>query len=49
MAGVLKTARAGLNGWLYVAILTYRDNTMHVISFRNANGKEIRWHAREKG
>jgi uncharacterized DUF497 family protein len=40
---------APLNGRLHVAVVTYRDNTVHVISFRKANRREARWYAQERG
>ena len=40
---------APLSGRLHVAVITYRDNAVHVISFRKANRKEARWYEQEKG
>ncbi len=34
---------------LHVAVVTYRDDAMHVISFRKANRKEIAWYGKETG
>jgi uncharacterized protein len=33
-----------LNGRLHVAVITYRGDATHVISFRKANKKEARWY-----
>ena len=40
---------AMLEGRLHVAIVTYRDDATHVISFRKANRKEVRFYEQEKG
>lgn len=40
---------APLDGRLHVAVVTYRDDAVHVISFRKANRREVRWYAQEKG
>ncbi len=32
---------------LHVAVITYRDDAVHVISFRKANKKEVRWYEEE--
>jgi uncharacterized DUF497 family protein len=40
---------ARLDGRLHVAVVTRRGNAMHVISFRKANRKEVRWYEQEKG
>jgi hypothetical protein len=29
---------------VHVAIITYRDDAVHVISFRKANIREVRWY-----
>jgi uncharacterized protein len=29
---------------LHVAIITHRDDAVHVISFRKANSREVRWY-----
>jgi hypothetical protein len=36
-----------LAGRLHVAIVTYRDDAVHVISFRKANRKEVEWYDQE--
>ncbi len=36
-----------LNGRLHVAVITYRGDATHVISFRKANKKEERWYEDE--
>ena len=33
---------------LHVAVITFRDDAMHVISFRKANSREIKRYAEEK-
>jgi uncharacterized DUF497 family protein len=33
---------------LHVAVVTYRDNAVHVISLRKANRKEVRWYDEER-
>jgi uncharacterized DUF497 family protein len=33
---------------LHVAVVTYRGDATHVISFRKANKKESRWYDRER-
>ena len=33
-----------IGGRLHVAVITYRDDAVHVISFRKANGKEVTWY-----
>ena len=40
---------APLDGRLHVVVVTYRDDAMHVISFRKANRREMRRYAQEKG
>ena len=40
---------AMLDRRLHVAILTYREDATHVISFRKANRKEVRFYEQEKG
>jgi uncharacterized DUF497 family protein len=40
---------ARLDGRLHVAIITVRGDVTHVISFRKANRKEVRWYAQERG
>ena len=34
---------------LCVAVITMRGNTTHVISFRKANAREVKWYEQEKG
>ncbi len=34
---------------LHVAVITLRGDAVHVISFRKANGKEVKWHEQETG
>ena len=34
---------------LHVAVITRRGDATHVISFRKANKKEVRWYERERG
>ena len=38
-----------VGGRLHVAIITLRGDATHVISFRKANKKEVKWYDREKG
>jgi uncharacterized DUF497 family protein len=33
---------------LHVAVVTYRDDAVHVISLRKANRKEVRWYDEER-
>ncbi|MDR3533793.1 MAG: BrnT family toxin [Rhodopila sp.] len=33
---------------LHVAVITYRNDAVHVISFRKANRKEVRWYDDER-
>jgi uncharacterized DUF497 family protein len=33
---------------LHVAVITYRNDAIHVISFRKANKKEVRWYGEER-
>lgn len=33
---------------LHVAVITYRDDAIHVISFRKANRKEVVWYEEER-
>jgi uncharacterized DUF497 family protein len=33
---------------LHVAVVTYRNDAVHVISFRKANAKEVRWYDADK-
>jgi hypothetical protein len=40
---------APLHGRLHVAVVTYRVDAVHVISFREADRREVRWYAQEKG
>ena len=40
---------ARLDGRLHVAVITMRDGVTHVISFRKANKKEVKWYEQEKG
>src|SRR4051794_18103531 len=40
---------APLDGRLHVAVVTYRNDAVHVISFRKANRREVRWYAQERG
>ncbi len=39
---------ARLGPRLHVAVITYRGDAMHVISFRKANSREIKRYADEK-
>ncbi|PPQ31325.1 BrnT family toxin [Rhodopila globiformis] len=34
---------------LHVAVVTYRDDAVHVISLRKANWKEVRWYDTARG
>lgn len=34
---------------LHVVVVTLRDDATHVISFRKASKKEVRWYERERG
>jgi uncharacterized protein len=34
---------------LHVAVVTYRDDAVHVISLRKVNRKEVRWYDTERG
>ena len=38
-----------LDGRLHVAVITQRGDAIHVISFRKANRKEVKWYGQEKG
>ncbi len=38
-----------LDGPLHVAVVTYRNDATHVISFRKANRKEVERYEQEKG
>ena len=38
-----------LDGRLHVAVITQRGDATHVISFRKANRKEVKWYGQEKG
>jgi uncharacterized protein len=40
---------APLGGRLHAAVITLRDDAMHVISFRKASKKEVKWYEQEKG
>jgi uncharacterized protein len=40
---------APLDGRLHVAVVSYRNDAVHVISFRKANRREVRWYAQERG
>jgi uncharacterized DUF497 family protein len=40
---------AKMKGRLHVAIVTYREDAVHVISFRKANPKEIRCYEENGG
>lgn len=37
------------DGRLHVAVITQRGDAIHVISFRKANRKEVKWYEQEKG
>jgi uncharacterized protein len=36
-----------LHGRLHIAVITYRGDATHAISFRKANEKEVRWYEDE--
>jgi uncharacterized DUF497 family protein len=38
---------ARLGQRLHVAVITMRGDAVHVISFRKANAKELKWYERE--
>jgi uncharacterized DUF497 family protein len=38
-----------LGARLHVAVVTYRNDAVHVISFRKANKKEVAWYGKERG
>jgi uncharacterized protein len=38
-----------LDGRLHVAVITRRGDAIHIISFRKANRKEVKWYGQEKG
>lgn len=38
-----------LDGRLHVAVITQRGDAIHVISFRKANRKAVKWYGQEKG
>jgi uncharacterized DUF497 family protein len=40
---------ARLGQRLHVAVITMRDDAVHVISFRKANRKEVEWYEQEQG
>jgi uncharacterized protein len=40
---------AYLGSRLHVAVITMRGDAVHVISFRKANRKEVRWYEQENG
>jgi uncharacterized DUF497 family protein len=40
---------AHLEQRLHVAVITMREDAVHVISFRKANRKEVKWYEQEKG
>jgi uncharacterized DUF497 family protein len=40
---------ARLDGRLHAAVITLRDDATHVISFRKANEREVKWYEQEKG
>jgi len=40
---------AKLENRLHAAVITYRDEAVHVISFRKANKKEVRTYGEERG
>ena len=37
-----------LGRWLHVAVITYRGDALHVISFRKANSREVKRYEDEK-
>lgn len=39
---------AWLSARLHAVVVTYRDDAVHVISFRKANKKEIAWYDTER-
>jgi uncharacterized DUF497 family protein len=40
---------AHLGQRLHVAVITMREDAVHVISFRKANRKEVKWYEQETG
>lgn len=40
---------AFLGSRLHAAVVTIRADALHVISFRKANRKEVKWYEQEKG
>jgi uncharacterized DUF497 family protein len=40
---------AFLGNRLHAAVVTVRSDALHVISFRKANRKEVKWYERERG
>jgi uncharacterized protein len=38
-----------LDGRLHAVVVTYRGDAVHVISFRRASQKEVRWYEQEEG
>jgi uncharacterized DUF497 family protein len=40
---------AFLGARLHVAVVTVRGDALHVISFRKANRKEVKWYEQERG
>lgn len=40
---------AFLAGRLHAAVVTTRGDALHVISFRKASWKEVRWYGQERG
>ena len=40
---------AFLGNRLHAAVITIRGDALHVISFRKANRKEVKWYERERG
>ena len=47
--GAFSVLTAFLNGRLHVAMITKRGEVYHVISFRKANGREVKSYARNIG
>jgi uncharacterized DUF497 family protein len=40
---------AFLGNRLHAAVITIRGDALHVISFRKANRKELKWYEQERG
>jgi uncharacterized DUF497 family protein len=40
---------AFLGNRLHAAVITIRGDALHVISFRKANRKEVKWYEQERG